>query len=574
MKKRIFAIIISILLLVSFIPANSFAALNGSAGEAWDVFKPSSSIDVGGYRYGPSSIINADGSIDMWMSSPGLDGAWDYIRYKHSADGGKTWGEEITVLMPTKGAYDAYSCCDPGVIKLGDYYYIGYTSTLTNGGTNNSICIARSKYPDREFEKWNGTGWGGDTVAPFIVYDGPVDCYGAGEPSFVEKDGTLYIYYTWSSRDGSGNAISDTRVATVSKGIDGNWSENWPKDITFPANNTVLVRGDGEDSADIKYVDAYNKFIAVTTKKRLTENSFINIWESTDGLKFTPANMPAANIKTYCHNCGISGTTNGHFAIAQNNFIAYAYGSSWGSWYLAMSPFTLTNDDFPAIPELYNVVQGDGQVTLKYETISGCKYKIHYTTQSGIPGSTIDCNDDADGEYTVTGLVNGTRYYFSVSSSNDKGESNGSSAEISAIPMKYSTNPAFVVNRIEKGMKVDGDISGFAGMLDRGISVKSGDTNNAAKYGALWDNKYLYFAFDVTDASVINSKAVDPQNDDSIEIYLDGDPVKSSYNDHTVKYLFRYGDENYYRNNISKTDNVLYGTSKTENGYTLEVAIP
>ncbi|MBR6552674.1 MAG: exo-alpha-sialidase, partial [Clostridia bacterium] len=70
------------------------------------------------YRYGPSLIRNADGSIDAFFSAPGIFDEWDYIFYRHSPDGGKTWTTEKSVLAPTPDSADFYSCCDPGVVKF------------------------------------------------------------------------------------------------------------------------------------------------------------------------------------------------------------------------------------------------------------------------------------------------------------------------------------------------------------------------------------------------------------------------------------------------------------------------
>ena len=158
--------------------------------EGHDIYNPPA--DDAGYRYGPSMIINADGSIDAYLSAPGVRGEWDWIIYRHSPDGGKTWTEEKAVLQPTADSVDFYSCCDPGVIKLGDYYYIAYTSTTNENGTDNCVFAARSKNPDGPFEKWNGNGWGGKP-SPIVVFTGDEDAYGAGEPSMVELNGKLYI---------------------------------------------------------------------------------------------------------------------------------------------------------------------------------------------------------------------------------------------------------------------------------------------------------------------------------------------------------------------------------------------
>jgi hypothetical protein len=151
------------------------------------------------YRYGPSLIRNADGSIDAFFSSPGIFDEWDYLFYRHSPDGGKTWTTEKSVLAPTPDSADFYSCCDPGIVRFGGYYYLAYTSTVIEGGVDNDVFVARSKNLDGPYEKWNGNGWGGKP-APIIEYTGNSESYGAGEPSMVVLNDTLYLYYTW--RDG------------------------------------------------------------------------------------------------------------------------------------------------------------------------------------------------------------------------------------------------------------------------------------------------------------------------------------------------------------------------------------
>ena len=48
-----------------------------------------------GYRYGPSIMYYDDGSMDLWLSSPGNNSTeWDYIRYMHSDDG-ENWSEQF-----------------------------------------------------------------------------------------------------------------------------------------------------------------------------------------------------------------------------------------------------------------------------------------------------------------------------------------------------------------------------------------------------------------------------------------------------------------------------------------------
>jgi hypothetical protein len=302
-----------------------------SAG--WDTYTG------GGYRYGPSSIINADGSIDQWTCGNGSGTAWDYIYWSHSSDGGQTWTTSAPAQAPTPGSQDAFSTCDPGVIQFGGYYYMGYTSTQNSGGSDNQLYMSRSTSPSGGFQKWNGSGWGGNPV-PIISYTGPSSDYGIGEPSLVDLNGTLYIYYTYI--DGTTN---QTRVATAPDS-----NANWPSAITL--RGTAILReqsqdaGNGgtsiiEDSTDIKYVDALGMFIGVGVGERLQAGSYVTAWESTDGLTFQPATFANQYTKGFAHNIGLSGTPNGHLNVNEANFISYAYGSNWGHWNTHLTPISI-----------------------------------------------------------------------------------------------------------------------------------------------------------------------------------------------------------------------------------------
>ena len=311
------------------------------AAEGWVIFDPTK--DGYAYRYGPSLIINPDGSMDAWFASPGGKGEdgkdqWDWIRHKQSADGGKTWGAETVVLKATAGSRDRQSVCDPGVIKLDGWYYLGVTSVEDPKGMCNEVFVARSKSPVGPFEKWNGRGWGG-APQPLLPFRKPADVWGLGEPSFVRKGATIFIYYTVISRDPAGQPINRTRVATAPAN-----DPNWPAKM-MPCG-TAFEREEGEDSADVKFVDAFNAFVAVSTAKRFTTNSCLNVRWSLDGFAFSSPAHLTDNIKTRCHNVGISGTPEGHLDLNQKNCIAYAFsdgsrpGTSWAFWHTFLNPIT------------------------------------------------------------------------------------------------------------------------------------------------------------------------------------------------------------------------------------------
>lgn len=288
------------------------------------------------YRYGPAMIRYSNNKLHFWSCSEGDANVADYIRYKHSSNGGRTWGEEVIALAPTIGSEDGWAICDPSVVKVGSYYFMAYTATDNSfgAGLNNHIFIARSLYPDREFQKWNGTGWGG-APKPIIRYSGAHNKWGLGEPNLVVKGNTVYVYYT------EDQGTAKTRVATAQLG-----SANWPANLTAHGY-AISSRDIGEDQTDIKYLPAINRFIATAIGNRFMHGSYIHAWQSSDGLRFTPLPNDIINInmQPYAHNLGMSGNYLGHAEMGAKEFIAYSYTApegSWGRWNTWLHRATIT----------------------------------------------------------------------------------------------------------------------------------------------------------------------------------------------------------------------------------------
>jgi len=306
--------------------------------EGFDIYAPRKGQEWG-YRYGPSIMVH-DGICEAWFASPGCEGEADWFTYKKSTDGGKTWSNEKVVLMPTADSMDWFSVCDPAVIYYGGYYYIGYTSTVFShgGGVCNNAFVARSKNAEGPYEKWTGTGWGETRVtkdgtchwtgapAPIIYFDEPWEFWGTGEPSFVIKDDVLYIYSTWTSKRADGSPYLMTRVATADI-----TREDWPN--TIVSRGVACDRTGGtNDSFDIVYCEDLDKFIAICTDLRFSEESIIAIYESDDGLRFKRVNEIKEKSSWMLHNSGISGDCNHHIKKGDTMILGYAYGNQWGFW--------------------------------------------------------------------------------------------------------------------------------------------------------------------------------------------------------------------------------------------------
>ncbi len=302
------------------------------AGE--DVYMPRKG-QTWGYRYGPSIMVEDD-VCRAWFASPGDCFEADWFTYRESYDKGESWTGERVVLVPTPDSMDWFSVCDPAVFKYGKYYYIGYTSTIfaDGGGVCNNGFVARSENPDGPFFKWTGEGWGEyrdgcawmGKPAPIIYYDEDWRDWGAGEFSFVVKDDVLYIYYTWTSKKANGNHYSQTRVATADI-----TREDWPR--TIVQHGIAAVRNGGSnDSYDVVYCEELDKFIALSTDKRFSKDSFLSVSESDDGLRFTRVNDIRTNTCFMLHNCGISGDAQHHIRMGDTLLLGYAYGNQWGKW--------------------------------------------------------------------------------------------------------------------------------------------------------------------------------------------------------------------------------------------------
>lgn len=300
-----------------------------SAKEGWIIYRPKAA--GGGYRYGPSMILEDNKVIHVWFSATGNSEQWDWIKYRRSTDGGRTWTDDKAVLKPTADSEDAFAACDPGVVKVGNYYYIGYTATTNMNGVDNHIFLGRSKNPSGPYEKWNGSGWGGLNPKPVIRFNGTKGQFGAGEPSFTVVNNTIYMYYTWFDKK------AYTRVATAPAG-----DPDWPAKLTF--RKQIERENTSEDSWDVKYVEDYHLFISTSIVDRMKSTPSVVVRQSADGINFTTTQHLKENIAEYAHNGGISGRGDGHIRLGDQNYYGYAYGSadSWGAWCTLISPVTFS----------------------------------------------------------------------------------------------------------------------------------------------------------------------------------------------------------------------------------------
>ena len=350
------------------------------ANVGWEIY------EGGGYRYGPSMIINEDGTIDCWLASnSGVSGEIDWGKYRRSYDGGHTWTADTGAVRPTSAAEDWNWSCDPGVIKIGDYYYATYTTILWHDGLDNNLFVARSKTPQGAFvEKWTGSGWGYGDPKAIVTFDGQKAKWGCGEGSMVVVGDTLYLYCSWN------DTLGDyTKVYTAPAD-----DPDWPGKLTF--RGTAYKHNASEDSADVKYVDAYECFISVATADRFSYNCYVHVMTSFDGIYFRQEaqlkhKTKGSNIRECIHNMGITGDPLGHIDIFNvQHFIAYAYqptGFDWGNWPTRMSPITWVGTDLYGHEDQ---VENNGDKPSKLDKTNTPKYIQMRITTSTEFGRTIN----------------------------------------------------------------------------------------------------------------------------------------------------------------------------------------
>lgn len=295
-----------------------------------------------GYRYGPTMMYNGEGVLEAWFSSLPESSeymyCWDVLTYRSTADYGKTWTEEYVSVAPLFGTEEAYSVCDPAVIYMDGYYYMFYTSTIESMGRYNNVYCARAAAPDAVWERWNGSGWGGNVVKPVVVYGSNAEHYGIGEPSAVIFEGKLYLYYTYKGMLGNGQIVNQTRLSI------GEANENFP--LSLQEYGVVVGGKDAdEDSLDVKYAEDYGIWLGITTANRMSYRSSVKLYYSYDGKNFKEAEVDDSAAKKYLHNIGITGDGRGHIDLSKPQFICYAYsegGFSWGNWNTEFQQITFT----------------------------------------------------------------------------------------------------------------------------------------------------------------------------------------------------------------------------------------
>ncbi len=152
-------------------------------------------------------------------------------------------------------------------------------------------------------------------------------------------------------------------------------------------------------------------------------------WSTTSGV--TPANgtkIPKVTTP-YTQTKLTNGTTYYYVVTAIDNS-----GESAPSSQVSATPSGSGGyNTLPASPTGVTATAGNGQITISWGTVTGAtSYNVYDSTSSGGPYTKVGSATNPN--YTVTGLNNGTIYYFVVTAVNSYGESGYSAPAVFATP--------------------------------------------------------------------------------------------------------------------------------------------
>ncbi|HWG21635.1 MAG TPA: fibronectin type III domain-containing protein [Terracidiphilus sp.] len=195
----------------------------------------------------------------------------------------------------------------------------------------------------------------------------------------------------------------------------------------------VLLIGCGGSSKKIAGTPAGLAASAGDSKVSLTwtavtgATSYNVYYSSTSGV--TTAN--GTKVSTSQPSTTITGLVNGttyYFIVTALN----SAGESGAAAAVSAKPLPVVS----SAPIGLNAVSGDGQVTLTWTAVSGAtSYNVYYSTATGVtPANGTKASGITAATTTITGLTNGTAYYFIVTAVNLGGES-AASAEANAKPV-------------------------------------------------------------------------------------------------------------------------------------------
>ncbi len=133
--------------------------------------------------------------------------------------------------------------------------------------------------------------------------------------------------------------------------------------------------------------------------------------------------------------------------------------------------------------------------------------------------------------------------------------------------------PSVSAKRVQ-GLVVDGRLNEAAWDVSTDVSKSiMGESNNTVQFGVLWDDSYLYIGVRIVD-DALWADSENNWEDDSVEVYIDSNHNRGLYyDDYDQQLVLRCADNRLWANN-GITAGVLHAVHYTDDGYTVEMALP
>ncbi|MFO8007047.1 MAG: sugar-binding protein, partial [Candidatus Brocadiia bacterium] len=236
----------------------------------------------------------------------------------------------------------------------------------------------------------------------------------------------------------------------------------------------------------------------------------------------------------------------------------------------------------PAAPTGLAAAASDGQVDLNWdENAEGDldRYEVYRSITSGSGYSPI-ASVYGSSNYLDASVTNGTTYYYVVTAVDTSDNESGYSNEASATPQAAAADATIV--GAASAPTIDGSADSVwadanAYTIANSLSGESGGSDLGGTWSALWDSDNLYFLIEVTDETQVNDSA-DAWDDDSIELYLDGDNSKGTSYDgvNDFQWVFRWNDGTVHvgTNSVNDTTGIVFDMVSVTGGYNCEISIP
>ncbi|MHA2265665.1 MAG: fibronectin type III domain-containing protein, partial [Candidatus Thorarchaeota archaeon] len=405
-------------------------------GKNWDrrgiVIGANASIEDRVYA---ATVIEDGGLYKMWYVGDNNDPPYGARIFYATSPSGYVWTRQGMVMdVAFEGVYDTRGVVFPEVIKEGGVYkmwYAGYE------GSNYRILYATSN---------DGIGWTSQGLAIDIGNPGDFDSGGVLEPT-VTKDplGTYHMWYTGSDALNFRilNATSPGGVSWTKQGLSMNLLPNTPEDAYLFAG-TVLIDSNWITTSWYGCVDSsVNSRVCMATRARngYVISEVIGPIAGYSWLEFF-SNKTDVGPDLFVAYSVLDGATGNllmgypqilapQFSIASIDSLTYpsiqVRADLWNLLNnLATTPvlhdYAVTWDDLmpPVFGGLVSAVDDgtDGDITLSWnpawDPSPPISYNIYIATTSGGQNFFVPDYSTSLTTFRVSGLLNGTRYYFVV----------------------------------------------------------------------------------------------------------------------------------------------------------------